>query len=707
MMSEKAKTTILNVDDDDAARYATSRILRKEGFEVLEASCGAEALRLAKQAPDLVLLDVNLPDMSGFEVCRMIKKDPATALIPVLHLSATYMDDLSKVKGLEAGADGYLTYPLEPPVLIAYINSLLRIGQTERKLEEAAQKWRTTFDAMVEAVSLLDKEQKFLQCNTSMKELVGKPFREIIGRYCWEVVHGTSEPIKGCPIMRMRETLRRETLIVPIGEQWFDVAVNPLLDGDGTLIGAVHILRDITARKRADAALEKSEQEKAAILDSMSELVTYQDAEHKVLWVNKAAGESVNLPPEQLVGRHCYEIWQQRSRACIGCPVEKVFETGQPQEAEITSPDGKFWYVRSCPVLDENSNSIGVVETTLEITERKQAEENLRQSEEKYRTLFEDSKDAVYITTRKGAFIDANQSALELLGYSKDELKELNAQQLYLNPLDAREFQKEIEKNGFVRDYELKLVKKDGTEMDCLFNVSVRRASDGSISAYQGIIRDITSRKRAEEQLTASLKEKELLLQEIHHRVKNNMQVISSLLKLQAETIKDERLRAPFRDSEHRVRAMSLVHEKLYQAEDFTHILFKDYLTSLIRYLYQSYAHQTGRIELVTEIEELPLDITHAIPCGLITNELLSNALTHAFPGERTGTITIGLRSPEPHTYELTVSDNGVGLPETIDLKTTTSLGLHLVSILVEDQLKGEIEVKRGKGMAFKIKFTT
>jgi two-component sensor histidine kinase len=216
---------------------------------------------------------------------------------------------------------------------------------------------------------------------------------------------------------------------------------------------------------------------------------------------------------------------------------------------------------------------------------------------------------------------------------------------------------------------------------------------------------DITARKQAEEKIKQSLSEKELLLQEIHHRVKNNMQVISSLLKLQAETIKDESLRSAFKDSQNRVRAMALVHEKLYQSKDFTHIPFRDYLQSLIRYLYQSYTPKAGTIELTSEIEELPLAITHAIPCGLIVNELLSNALKHAFPEERTGAITIGLRSPEPHTYELTVSDDGIGLPEAIDPHTTQSLGLHLVTILAEDQLKGEITVEREGGTRVRITF--
>ena len=219
------------------------------------------------------------------------------------------------------------------------------------------------------------------------------------------------------------------------------------------------------------------------------------------------------------------------------------------------------------------------------------------------------------------------------------------------------------------------------------------------------ITRDITARKEAEEQLTASLQEKELLLKEIHHRVKNNMQVISSLIKLQAAGIEQDSLKPPFHDAEHRIRAMAMVHEKLYQSKDFTKVPFKDYLTSLIRYLTEFYRPESGNIRLATHIEELSLPITSAIPCGLITNELITNAMKYAFPENRSGTITVSLKSPEPHSYELTVKDDGIGLPEHIDIHTTPSLGLHLVAILAVDQLKGELRVEREKGTVFHMAF--
>ena len=152
-LNDIQKSTILNVDDNDSVRQAISEILQHEGFEVVEAPNGAEALRLVMEAaPDLILLDVNLPDINGFEVCRRIKADPATSMIPVLHLSGAYLENQDKVKGLGGGADGYLTLPVASEVLIAYVKALLRARQAEVKASAMARQWQTTFDAMNDAI---------------------------------------------------------------------------------------------------------------------------------------------------------------------------------------------------------------------------------------------------------------------------------------------------------------------------------------------------------------------------------------------------------------------------------------------------------------------------------------------------------------------------------------------------------------------------
>jgi len=217
--------------------------------------------------------------------------------------------------------------------------------------------------------------------------------------------------------------------------------------------------------------------------------------------------------------------------------------------------------------------------------------------------------------------------------------------------------------------------------------------------------KEVAERKRAEEKIKASLKEKELLLQEIHHRVKNNLQVISSLLKLQSEYIEDKQAFQMFKDSQNRIKSMALIHEKLYKSKDLAEIDFKIYINDLAYELFRSYEIDPSKIALRMDVKDISLRIDVAIPCGLIINELISNSLKYAFPQGREGGIKIALRSINKNKIELKVKDNGIGLPEDFDFRKTKSLGLHIVTILVEDQLDGKIELNRAGGTEFKITF--
>jgi PAS domain S-box-containing protein len=211
-------------------------------------------------------------------------------------------------------------------------------------------------------------------------------------------------------------------------------------------------------------------------------------------------------------------------------------------------------------------------------------------------------------------------------------------------------------------------------------------------------------RKRAEEALKASLQEKEVLLKEIHHRVKNNMQVISSLLSLQSRHLEDPKAIGMFKDSQHRIRSMALVHEKLYQAKDLSRIDFGQYLQNLIVYLVHSYQIDSGRVGLKIDVGGAALDINTAIPCGLIVNELVTNAIKHAFPSGRKGEIRVTLRRGTSGKMALTVGDNGIGWPPEADFRRTETLGMQLVTMLV-DQLDGSIDLEKKPGTAFRISF--
>ena len=232
--------------------------------------------------------------------------------------------------------------------------------------------------------------------------------------------------------------------------------------------------------------------------------------------------------------------------------------------------------------------------------------------------------------------------------------------------------------------------------------------ASGKLVAYLGATLDITERKQAEETLKASLREKEVLLKEIHHRVKNNMQVMSSLVDLQADRTQDEAVRAVLQDVMHRVRSMALVHEKLYQSTDMARVEFAEYAQSLLGYLWRAYGTTASGVRLTLDLEPVPLSVNVAVPCGLILNELATNALKYAFRARTASRLAAKWPCRFVATtkagYACAVRDNGVGLPPGLDWRKAKSLGLHLVQILAQ-QLHATVEVCGGEGTEFIIAF--
>ncbi len=244
--------------------------------------------------------------------------------------------------------------------------------------------------------------------------------------------------------------------------------------------------------------------------------------------------------------------------------------------------------------------------------------------------------------------------------------------------------------------------RSDGTEFPAEASISKVKLEGQMI--YTVILRDITERRRAEAKIRSSLREKEVLLKEIHHRVKNNLQVVSSLLSLQSRGVEDEPTRQKFRESQNRVHSMALIHEHLYDAENLSEINFSEYISQLAAHLFRSYQVSSSRIKLRTDIENVKLSVDVAVPCGLIVNELVSNALKYAFPEGRDGTIRIELHRGSGKRIALRVSDTGRGLPEKVGFWNTQTLGLRLVRLLVR-QLGGEVEIDRSKGTNIVITF--
>ena len=260
----ESRGLILNVDDYEASRYARSQMLRRAGFEVLEAGNGAETLRLASERrPDLVLLDVNLPDMDGFEVCRRLRAQEGTLTVPIVHISATFLSDRAEDLAYEGGADSYLTDPVEPAVLLATIHSLLRLRRAEEGLRAASRGWQATFDAIGDGICLLTSDDTVARCNGAFATLLGSAPADLVGRpwaEIWRRLGGGDEP---SPTAEAERSRRRETLDLQRDGGWLRVLVDPVLEGR-TLTGLVCIVADVTIERQAAdvrAALFAREQE--------------------------------------------------------------------------------------------------------------------------------------------------------------------------------------------------------------------------------------------------------------------------------------------------------------------------------------------------------------------------------------------------------------------------------------------------------------
>jgi two-component sensor histidine kinase len=276
-----------------------------------------------------------------------------------------------------------------------------------------------------------------------------------------------------------------------------------------------------------------------------------------------------------------------------------------------------------------------------------------------------------------------------------------------IHPEDRPSVQKSInhaikELKPFSNDY--RIIRPDGSIRTLSSKGEVITDSSGKPLRIVGTEQDITEQKLADEKIKSSLKEKEMLLQEIHHRVKNNLQVISSLLRLQSRYINDQKSIDIFKETQNRVRSIAILHEKLYQSEDLAKIRFDEYVKVLTEDLLYFYELDKSNIKMNIDVEEISLNIETAIPCGLIIDEMVANSLKYAFPDERNGEIKIELHSDDNNKYSMCISDNGVGISEDIDPEKTDTFGMQLIKYLTK-QLKANIELDKSNGTTYNLTF--
>ncbi len=299
----------------------------------------------------------------------------------------------------------------------------------------------------------------------------------------------------------------------------------------------------------------------------------------------------------------------------------------------------------------------------------------------------------------------ANQALCELLGYEQDELLGASID-LFVPPEESPFVASRMERmtgDGSISNYEMHYLARDGSRIPVLFSGSLMRSQDPRAQGVVGIARDITEHKRAEE-----VRKNLVLIKEIHHRIKNNLQAISSLLYLQSGYVQDRRTKEMFKESQNRVRSMALIHEKLYRSDNAAGVSFADYVRDLTKSLLRSYGVSTGVVRVRVDTSDITLGMDTAVPCGLIINELVSNSLKHAFSDGSGGEIAVSMarerQDRDTSRFRLTVSDNGPGFPDNVDFRRTESLGLRLVCTLTND-LDGSIDLVSGDGTRFEIVF--
>lgn len=442
-------------------------------------------------------------------------------------------------------------------------------------------------------------------------------------------------------------------------------------------------------------------------LEAAPDAIVVVDYEGRIVMVNQLTVEMFGFKKEELLGQKIEILVPKRYR-----DVHVVHRTeyssnpvarrmGEGRELTGLRKNGKEFPIEISlsPLKTQEGNF--VISIIRDITGRKSLEA-------KVTGLLESAPDGIVVINSRGFITIVNGQAEMLFGYEKAEL--LGQPIEILVPERFRE--KHVSyRDGYIAHPKTRPMgagrllsgrKKDGTEFPVEISLSPLETEQGIL--ITSIIRDITERRKADELIKASLREKEALLKEIHHRVKNNLQVTSSLLSLQSGYIQDERAKALFSESQNRIKSMALVHEKLYQKNDLSRINFLDYAESLVNLLVRSYGINRNKIKVSVTGEEIYFSIDSAIPCGLILNELVSNCFKHAFPGDRSGEVKVVITSTKEKKLCITIEDNGVGIPPGMDFEKLESLGLQLVRTLV-NQINGTLNYEISRGTRFEITF--
>ena len=482
----------------------------------------------------------------------------------------------------------------------------------------------------------------------------------------------------------------------------------PLRKADGSVMGALSMVRNITKRKRAEEALQESEAKYRSIFKNTGTATAIVEADMTMSLVNSEMEKLTGYSKKDIEGKKKWTDFCSKEDLAIMKKYHASRRKGGDEapkryEARLINSAGEIRY--GIVIVDMIPGTEQSVASILDITDRKQAEEELA----KLASIAKYSSELVNLASMDGKMIFLNEAGGKMLGIEPDEVEQINIMEVipdHFKEMGQTELLPAL-MQGKTWEGELQYRNiKTGKLIDVYARTfTVMDPNTGKPQFLSNVSEDITARKQAEKKIKASLKEKEVLLQEIHHRVKNNMQIIVSLLRLQSYTAKDKKLEDMFKVAQNRIRSMALIHEKLYQSKDFASIDFAHYIRSLTTHLMQTYQIDPKQITLKTDVKDIHLDINQGVPVGLLINELVSNALKHAFPKGKKGEIIVKFYADKKGEKTLIVNDNGIGHPDKVDISKPETLGMQLIKDLTR-QIGGKLALVNKDGTTIKITFS-
>ena len=704
------------VEDDAIIALQISSALERLGYvPVGVVSSYSDAIEMAeREHPNAALVDIGLREKEeGIRTAAALRHKMD---ITVIFLTA-YTDPDTLEKARQAEPFGYIAKPFDPRSLHATIEMALHRHLMERELKASEERYRYLLENMSQGVIHQDNEGSILSANPAACALLGMPANQIVGTSWsnpeWHFIRedGARFSLAELPPTLALKTgqavrdvvfgIRRSGVDMP---QWIRVSAIPIfLPGEPLPHQVFSTIADITELKQAEIVVEKNAREIRALVEHMPDIVTRFDRELRYTYASPVIKASTGLAPEMVLHKTNRELGMPSDLVDLwDTATRKVFESGQEETFSyiFSGLNGdRHFESRLIPEFGPDGQVQSVLDIDRDVTDLRLAEEKLRRSEGFLRQLIQEAPVAAGIFNKNNQFEFLNRQFNLMFGYSLEDFADNRSweSRLFPDPADLKTALSEGEQalnaatqnGGYLPVLEKRMRAKDGSSKDVKIH---------GVVLHEKIFlmfEDITPYREAQERMALNLAEKDALLREVHHRVKNNLQVVVSLLGLQSAQTNDPATRELFFESQNRIRSMALVHENLYRSDSGAKINFGSYLNDLVAGITASLPIRAN-VNIRIDAQSIDVPVDTAIPCGLIVNELVTNAYKYAFPKNAAGMVTVTLRHMDGSLL-LEVSDDGVGLPADLDLENLSSLGLNLVQILSR-QVEGELTICREAG---------